>query len=389
MRWYTCTPVAFGGGADFFARDSGLLCRGLQSIGCDSRAVMPGERLAGDQADLIRTDYINLESADWWRSHDLDGVVLYAWGRPRFRRVAQAIHDAGVFLVLNQDNGGLVSPLAGFSGWIQEQRVLAGGMAKFLRLVVRGLTVGLFVTDPLRAMHLKYGNVIACVSPAAAVHYRRLCKIYGGQLMADRVQLVPHPVEPLFIYQTNSKPKVRQIACIGRWQDEVQKRPGLLQDTLTKLLAVDGDVTVEIIGERTASMDKWHAALALDLQLRIRLRGRIDRRDIAQLLQSSQVFYSPSAFESFGIAAGEALCSGCSVVSGKSSSLGSFEWFVSEKSGTLADTDDLGGHLAALQAELANWDRGLRSAKAISSVWSERLHADKVAARVLQIKDGH
>ena len=117
MRWFTCTPVAFGGGPDFFTRDSGLLCRGFQGLGMASMAVMPGPRQPEDQADLIRTDYANLESADWWRSLNLDGVVLYAWGQPRFRKVAAAIRAADVTLVLNQDNGGLVSPLAGFRDW--------------------------------------------------------------------------------------------------------------------------------------------------------------------------------------------------------------------------------------------------------------------------------
>lgn len=101
MRWYTCTPVAFGGGPDFFARDSGLLCRGFQQIGIESCAVMPGPKVPEDEPDLLRTDYANLESAVWWRGHQLDGVVLYAWGSPRYRFVAKAIHEAGIFLVLN------------------------------------------------------------------------------------------------------------------------------------------------------------------------------------------------------------------------------------------------------------------------------------------------
>ena len=126
MRFFTCTPVAFGGGADFFTRDSGLLCRGFQALGIDSRAVMPGARKPEECADLLRTDYKNLESAEWWRAQDLDGVVLYAWGRPRFRKVAAAIHNAGIFLVLNQDNGGLVSPLAGLRDWLAEQWIHGG-----------------------------------------------------------------------------------------------------------------------------------------------------------------------------------------------------------------------------------------------------------------------
>ena len=179
MRIFTCTPVAFGGGPDFFARDSGLLCRGFQAIGCESMAVMPGERKPEDETDLIRTEFTNLESVDWWRGQDLDGVVLYAWGRPKFRKVAAAIHEAGIFLVLNQDNGGLVSPLAGFRDWLEEQWILSGqgrGLGtwlRFLKLVLRGLSVGLLLTDPLRAAHLKHGNVIACVSPKAAEHSRR------------------------------------------------------------------------------------------------------------------------------------------------------------------------------------------------------------------------
>lgn len=191
MRWFTCTPVAFGGGDDFFARDSGLLSRGFRAIGVESHAVMPGPARPDDLEELVRTDGRNLESADWWRQHDLDGVVLYAWGRPRFRKVAAAIHDAGIFLVLNQDSGGMVSPLAGVRGWLAEQRVLSGagkapgGWMRFAKLAGRGLTLGLAVTDPLRAGHLKQGDIIACVSPAAAGHYRRLCGLYGGQEMRE------------------------------------------------------------------------------------------------------------------------------------------------------------------------------------------------------------
>jgi len=63
MRIFTFTPVTFGGGPDFFARDSGLLCRGLQAIGIESQAVMPDGSQACNESDLIRTTYVNLESA--------------------------------------------------------------------------------------------------------------------------------------------------------------------------------------------------------------------------------------------------------------------------------------------------------------------------------------
>ncbi len=390
MRIFTCTPVAFGGGADFFARDSGLLCRGFQAIGVESRAVMLGERKPEDEADLIRTEFSHLESADWWRAQNLDGVVLYAWGRPRFRKVAAAIHEAGIFLVLNQDNGGLVSPLAGFRNWLEEQWILAGqgrgpgAWLRFFKLTLRGLSAGLVLTDPLRAAHLKQGDVIASVSPKAAEHYRKLCRIYGGADLADRAQVVPHAVESHFRF--SGAPKRRQVACVGRWQDVVQKRPWLLMEVVETLVGSDEEVSVVIAGTATKELIEWHRGLDTARRGRVQVRGHVGRGELAEILAESQVFYSPSAFESFGIAAAEALCSGCSVVAGRSVSMAAFEWFVSENSGMLAEKDDCKGHATALLDELAAWRDGRREAAVISRAWCDRLHAERVARRILDFR---
>lgn len=388
MRWFTCTPVAFGGGPDFFARDSGLMCRGFQALGIESRAVMPGQRNLEDEPDLIRTDYANLESAQWWKSHQLDGVVLYAWGSPKFRKVAAAIHQAGIFLVLNQDNGGLVSPLAGFRDWLEEQWILAGqgrgagAWLRFVKLSLGGMSAGLLLTDSLRAAHLKQGDVIACVSPKAAEHYKKLCLIYGGKHLADRIKVIPHAVESRFRFCGGQKRK--QVACVGRWQDVWQKRPWLLMEVIGSLVATDEGISVVIAGNATAELETWHHSLPEIQRDRVLVQGRVNRDELAVILAESQVFYSPSSFESFGIAAGEALCSGCSVIAGRSVSMASFEWFVSENSGTLADTDDAGGHLQTLQSELANWQSGDRKPERIAATWCARLHADRVAESVIR-----
>jgi glycosyltransferase involved in cell wall biosynthesis len=386
MRWFTCTPVAFGGGPDFFARDSGLLSRGFQAIGVDSRAVMPGEPAADDEPDLIRTAYADLESPEWWRGHGLDGVVLYAWGRPKFRRVAEAIRQAGIFLVLNQDSGGVISPLNGLSEWWREERVVTGGGLPFLKRIVRGLTMGLAVTDPLRARHLRHGDVISCVSPAAVEHYRRLCRIYGGDALAAKVRLLPHPVHPLF--QPDGGERSRAVVTVGRWDAAVQKRPDLMMAVVSRLVSEDAGVTVEIVGTPTPPLSAWHAALADEAKCRVRLHGRLAPAEIGRLMARARVAWCPSAFESFHIASGEALCSGCSVVAAESPSLASFPWFVSERSGSLARTDDVAGHAAAIIRELRAWDDGRREARAIAATWQARLQAPEVARLVISIAAG-
>ena len=386
MRIYTCTPVAFNGSAEFFTRDSGLLCRGLQMIGVESKAVMPGERKAEDEADLIRTDYPNLESAQWWASLGIDGVVLYAWGRPKFHKVAAAIHAAGIPLILNLDSGGFLSPLVGWWDWLQAQWAYggqgrgAGAWLRFAKHASHRLVVGLLLTERLRAKHLKCGDAIACVSPGAAEYVRKLCRFHGGAELADRVVVIPHSVESDF--QFSGGEKRRQIACIGRWKDQTQKRTWLLCETIGKLLSKDDQVTAVIAGQPAPELEAWHSGLLESERKRVRLAGIIGREELVALLAESQIFYSPSAYESFGIAAAEALCSGCSVVAGKSVTMVSFDWFVSENSGQLAITDDAIGHVEALMRELGEWDKQNRRAEEISAIWSSRLHADRVATLV-------
>jgi glycosyltransferase involved in cell wall biosynthesis len=387
MRIYTCTPVAFGGGADFFERDSGLLCRGLQQLGIASKAVMPGDRHNEDEDDLIRTDYANLESESWWKSQQLDALVLYAWGSPRYLKVARAIHEAGIFLILNQDNGGFVSPLAGPIGWFRDQWNLAGSAMVFLKQVLKGLTYGLLITDPLRAQHLRYGDVIACVSPAAAKCYSKLCFYYGGSSLVRKIVVIPHSVADRFQYAGPGKRK--QVACVGRWDDRIQKRPGILMEVVEALLDRDSDVSIVIAGVAIPEMHAWHQRLPLGQSERVTIKGKMSRDELVDLFQQSQVFYSPSAYESFGIAAAESLCCGCSVVATKSVSMSAFEWFVSAKSGTLVSADRVPEHVAAIQTELQAWDCGERDANLIAQLWGQRLRSSFVAEKVVATINAH
>ncbi|MES2474564.1 MAG: glycosyltransferase family 4 protein [Verrucomicrobiota bacterium] len=389
IRIYTCTPVVFGGGADFFARDSGLLCRGLQSIGVDSRAVMPGASAPEDEKDLIRTPYLNLETPAWWKDQQLDAVVLYAWGRPKFRKVAKAVQEAGIFLILNLDSGGPVSPLSGLTDWMRAQWIFSGSgrsflsYLRFVKLTLRGITLGLLATDPMRSRHLKCGNIIAPVSPASAEHFRRLCHRYGGDELSTRIEVIPHPVETSFRY--SGVMKHRQITCVGRWNDSLQKRSELLMHVIDTLLARDHQVTAVIVGRSTPEMEIWHRLLEPDIQKRVIIAGIADRKELAILLDQSQVFYSPSAYESFGIAAAEALCSGCSVVAEQALTMPAFDWFISEMSGQLIRTARHTEHADSLLDELDQWQKGKRDARLISTIWCERLHADHVAQKIVDL----
>lgn len=392
MRWITCTPVPFSGGEDFFSRDSGALCLGFLALGLECAAIMPEPRSEADLCWLKRVPYGELENPAWWKTQEADGVVLYAWGAPRYRRIAAAIRKAGIFLLLNQDSAGVISPLNGLGLWTRDQWLssgagrVRGGWIRFFVSLAKGLTVGLIRTEIMRARHLRCGDVIAAVSPAAAAHYRKLCRIYGGKELASKVEVVPHPVSPIFT-EADSGCLEHRILSVGRWDDEKQKRTKLMLSVVQMVLAQDEVLEWSIVGSLTSHLASWHASLPEPLRRRVSLTGKLAPSELADLMRRTKVLYCSSAYESFHISSAEALCSGCSVVGPKLPGTSSFEWFCGEECGTLITCDSLEGHVGGVLDELRAWEAGGREPRRIARIWRPRFHASQVASRILALKE--
>lgn len=386
--WLTCTPRDFAGNETFFARDCGLLSRGFQSIGVPCRAIQSGKPRDDDEPDLVRAAPSELESADWWKKWKADGVVLYAWGRPRYLGVARAIRKAGLYLVLNQDSGGVVSPLAGPLEWLEGRFSVSGGcrgpgaVATFLGGLARGLTIELFFTDPMRAWHFHQGDIISAVSPGAAEKYRKLCRIYGGRKLAAKVGMIPHPVSTIYRYAAEDPVKSDRVVAVGRWDDENQKRPRLLARAMEVALRERAGTEFHIFGHPGQTLPAWHERLDPRYRERVRLAGRQAPPRLAEVMRGARVFFSSSAYESGHIAAMEALCSGCGFVGCSGALLACNQWFAEEHCGTLAESPS---RLAdALLRELDAWDAWRRDPVGIARRWNEMVHAPNVARRILE-----
>lgn len=392
MKFFTCTPVSFRGDPGFFARDSGLLCKGFQAIGVPSRAIMPGPEMPDDcREDLIRTPYRNLESAAWWKASGAQGVVLYAWGAPRYYPIARAIRQAGLKLICNMDTSGTFGVLGGpLEYWGAQWRILNGlgvnpsSMTMFFLKFISSISWSLLKNDTGRARHLRQADLIGAVSPIAVQRIQRVCRWYGGTRLAAKVQLIPHAVSLHMNYAGQTKEP--RIVCIGRWhpEDWRQKNPRLLMETATRVLSRNPKAELVVVGAMEPGLEREFSALAGKCQGRLRIAGRIPNKEIAGLLQTAQISFCCSNHESFHIASAEALCCGCSVVAPDLPELPSLKWFVGENSGRLAlrNPDALAD---ALHEEMRVWSHGGRKPYSIATTWSERLHADRVATLILDL----
>ena len=390
LRWLTCAPRDYRGDEAYFSRDTGLLCRGLQDAGAECRAILAGARRAEDDPDLIRARAADMADPDWWRALGADAVVVHTWSREEHTGILRAVRTAGLRVVLLQDGTGVTGPLGTWGDWVRESWYFRNrhggrlmGTAWFAARMIHGHTLRLAGFERSRARQFELADLIVVPSPRALEGYRKLARSLGGNL-ESKLRLLPHPVAPWFGSHTGT-PKENLIVSVGRWTDHWQKRPDLLAASLAECLRRHPAWKAEIFGGPGEELSRWHQALDSSLRSRIELAGIVPNRELAGPMGRAKISLCSSAYESFHIASGEALCSGCSVVGVDSAMTPSLSWFTDTQSGTLSDSLDAVGLAAALNKEISAWESGKRDPDAISHRWRGRLHAREVARALIEM----
>lgn len=390
MRAATCTPVDFKADSHFFGRDSGLLCRGLQEIGVDCVSIMPGKSAPDDARDLLRTKPQNLASATWWRSLGLDLVVLYAWGNPRYRPIAEAIRGAGIRLVQNLDTAGLVTPFGNFPEWLACSVGMAAMPQPFsqrLRHIAKAMrdTVPAFY-EKKRLEMIDASDVITVVSPPAMQSIAQYATALGFPQITEKIAVAPHPVPNMMTCGGGTKQN--KVLCVGRWEaaDTAQKDPVKLLSVMKLFLKANPSWSAEIVGRGGKALRGSCLGWEHGILDRLVFTAGVSREELLGKYRASKIHLCPSRFESFHIASAEAVCCGSSVVVGNHPLLASTAWFTTRESGTIAADRGVAALTAALSAEAVLWEQGRRDAAHISASWQATLHADHVASNILASK---
>lgn len=356
---YTCTPVAFHANDGFHIRDTGLIASTLRSMGVESRCIMPLPYYEDDQREyLIRTEYSNLESADWWRSLGIDALVLYSWGAPRYTAIARAVHHAGILLLVHLD---MTANLHG---------VRNGTFYGFIKDIAVNI---------LRCRHLAYADYISASSPLIASLQN---SIFYGRKIARKARAFPTPVAKHFRYTSTTKQY--RVVCVGRWSDSPEdavKRPEFCIRTALELVKLDSEVVVEIHGRIGASVLAIYDAAETGKE-RVQLKGTTANHELPSVYQKAMVSYCSSLSEGTHIASAEALCCGCSVAVPPRATLSTVQWYTTKQSGAVAEQDTPESLAKAIKAELCAWKRGERDAVQIANAWQNVFHADKALTRI-------
>jgi len=385
MRIFTFTP------ADFhpfpYSRDSGLTARGLQALGVESKVVLFGARRSDDDPDTIRITWDQACSADWWRQWQLDAVVSYSWAQPRHAPLLRAMRAADLRIFLRLDCGeALLTPRIEPGAYLRRtfngyrdlgHTALVAALAALAKTAVN-LSPSYYL-KPLMD-YFALADALGVESPLGAERLVQAIGIAGRRELIERVHTIGHPVADYMRYA--GEPKAKQIIAVGRWESFVKNAP-LLLASLGQVLTQRPDYTAVICGSGAERLHLLARRLAPEVQGRIQILGPVANEALPAHHGRSQLMVVSSRWESFNIAAAEALCCGCSIVGPHR--IGSMRWFAADDCGTTAATYDLPGLTAALLREIKAWEEGRRKPERISALWRERVAAPSVARQIVQV----
>jgi glycosyltransferase involved in cell wall biosynthesis len=386
-KWLTATPLVYGENLQFWDRDAGLLCLGLRQLGQDSRFVALGKTTSVSTTQPLITGRIeDFHDPAWWRQWGATGVILNAWGTPRYEPVARAIKAAGLRLVVRLDSDGCKSPRMNTRRYYQLMRLNFGDRGRawprLAALVKTALhLVSRAAHDDGMCAHLGHADLITIESPLAQAWFSELLFRLGRVDLVDRLRVLPHPVVEDF-RESVEVVKRPVILAAGRWESPFKDTPKLIR-VLGAVLGRQPDARALVIGPGEPVVRRELARLPAGEQARIEFTGPQPHAELARHMQGAQLIFCSSHLESFHLVSAEGLCCGCSVVG--PAAIPSMHWFTAEQSGTLASDRSDEALMAALETELAEWRSGRRDAGRISATWCARVHATAVAAEAMRL----
>ncbi|HWL54321.1 MAG TPA: glycosyltransferase [Chthoniobacteraceae bacterium] len=374
----------------FFWRDSGLLCRTLQTMGHESQVVLLGSPRRDDPPDVVRATAEELSSEAWWRSKTLDGVIMVAWARHRDTPMVRAIAASGTPLVIHLDGSGISYPLFEVIStfkmfWCAGRGTGKGWMYrsfKFLKAASITAVKHLLRHSYHCYWHLRYATVATLQTPESLLQRQRTCTLLGGRNHKVNLRLVGYPIST--DCRWDATPKEKRIIAIGRWSDLWQKRTHVLMAVSERIASLHPDLHIDIFGEKTDALAQWHARLNPDLQQRIHVHGIQPGAITTRAMQKAQVSFFPSSFEGGPQALFECLACGATTVGLDTPYLPGTRWAATSHHGDLVlqDTDE--AYVNALDRALKKWERGDYSPQEISDYWIPYTHAQAILTSMME-----
>lgn len=364
-------------------KDPGQVPLGLLEIGtCADVITVSKTDLANYRPKfcLIQKTLNELETEQFWSKCDSDVILAYTWLSKSYTSLVEKMKLGGKKVLIKSDSNGRI-------GYPFQPVYLRVPLLE--RLTVRDIVRNIGWRLPFKFLHSKtttqiirqieLSDGVIVESPDALSNLNFFLATWARRDLIEKTHFVPNPVTPEFVESEIGR-KENIVVSYGRWDDFKYKNTQVMIRNVVEFLKERHDYRSIIFGTGTEKIKSLIEDTPKNVRDRISVLGSIEHKKVHDFLTNAKIFFLPSRSESFSIAAAEAICMGCSVVSTPLESLRylSMEGF----SGTVASTFDREAILAALLQDSIKWESGCYEPDKIATFWRAKLNRKSVAKSI-------
>jgi len=310
MKILCFTPLPYGSGAGWWGRDLALTVLGFRDLCHDAFLVCYRTTHSKDPEGrpvlLINPDEAG--SLSWWRNQRPDLVILGLWTRPKYDAIRRAALSATPRVIERADSDGMRTASCGLRVYAQRRydyfrdRTYRWSAIFSIPISILYSFASILASPWIEARlarTLRLLPAITVEAPHATSHWKRLAARLGAA--PEKIHFIPHPIRTDIFKPDPAVSKKNQVISVGRWES-YQKNLPLLLKLLVGFLSQNPNWSSLVIGSGLPKSSPHP---------RITFSGPVSAIKLARRMQESKIFLSASRYESFGLAAAEALCCGC------------------------------------------------------------------------------
>jgi hypothetical protein len=368
-------------------KDPGQIPLGLLETGINSEIITIHKKELNNynpKFSILQEEKNKFYKENFWSKNDSDLIIMYTWLSDSYTPILEKMKSGGKRVFIKSDCDGLVGyPLPNRYTRVP---ILESGTIR-LSIMLR-----LLWRFPLKSHHSKIAakiirqvelsDGVLIESPEALLNLNYFLSTWKREDLTKKTYFIPNPVTPEFISSEISN-KENIVISYGRWNDFKPKNTTIMTLTIVKFLKERPDYKAIIFGTGTEKIKELIKDTPETLRNRIQILGPVEHKKVVDFLTSAKIFFQPSRWEGFSIAAGEAVCMGCSVVGTPLESLKylSMQGF----SGTISSTFEGKTILAALLQDSRKWEKGTYEPEKIAAFWRDKLNRKTVAESLAKL----
>jgi glycosyltransferase involved in cell wall biosynthesis len=381
MKILCFTPLPYGDGSGWWGRDLGLTVRAFRQLGHDAHLVCYPTTHSKDPLDrpvqLITQS--QARSKDWWIQQSPDLILLGLWTQSKYNPIRTAALCSNARVIERCDGDGFRLPSCGLQQFwkntISAQIDARPNWPIAIAAIVGGCKAGLFAIfapyfESRLATTLAMIPLFLSETPISTRSLQSLATRIKSN--PSRFQHVPHPIdENVFSFAGESKKNT--VIAVGRWCAWQKDWP------LTRR-------ALEIFLDRNPNYEAVLFGSGLPVGRigeRIFSRGICPQVEISKTLREAKILFFASRYESFLLAGGEALFSGCTVIG--PGTIPSAFYFSEFFNGPTPPGRTASSLAYALEAESQAWSQCRRDPHKISEDARHQMGSLVVAQKILTL----